>query len=747
MNVGREPSEGGTIAGSAARLVAVLDGDLRIVFGHAELGRLLEREPLAAFTALPELLPKPDVARDLGLLVAGVASEVRVAMLDDDRCLLARRADAATLLLFDAPTSRRASYPAEGKEIFVGRGPQLEAFDRFLAAGDDSLLVVEGPLGVGKTSLLDAFHARCRRLGTPVFRLDARTTRFHGDVLSFLASLRGGDGADPYRQIFGLAGELAGRTWVLLVDNFDVGLSGAEEARAAFFRSIPDGCRVVLAMRTHAKPLESIFPRHRPKMLPLGALSRSDAEELAMRLGIDEDEREAVLRRAEGHPLSLRAYGPSANEVDPFDAIAYEGVLPVPKAILKLAALPRRITEDLLAILLEDEDLAADTYDALAGICMPDVDNFGLRMPDFLRRALSARFQRRSPVRHLAVRVTMMRHFLSRLEEADPRHAPFLVDDLFDSFHAHEGLARAFGVSDPSVSVRRLPVDAAERARSFLRTCNFADTAAFVARLRSGTPTFVAERAIPGAPPQTLGMMQFAVLSSHETPLAEDRRRVTLRSLFARFAGSGEVRIGALLALVLPDEEAALWGDGARALAAEHLRLLLTTRGLAASVTVLESLGPKMDVPGEEIVELEALRLRLRDLRKTSIVRRLRSALDADGAAWFSSEPPEPAITTETVRHALANLDRPSVVDLIPARGSADMHVALRESLELVDDPRQREILRAVYVEKRGKHELIAVEMGMPYSTFRRHHTRGLERVRELLIERMNSASLPGMES
>src|SRR5215211_275344 len=54
--------------------------------------------------------------------------------------------------------------------MLIGRGDELAAFDRLLTdgAGDDRVLLVDGPTGIGKTTLLRSFIDRARDGGYTV---------------------------------------------------------------------------------------------------------------------------------------------------------------------------------------------------------------------------------------------------------------------------------------------------------------------------------------------------------------------------------------------------------------------------------------------------------------------------------------------------------------------------------------------------------------------------------------------------
>ena len=88
-----------------------------------------------------------------------------------------------------------------------------------------------------------------------------------------------------------------------------------------------------------------------------------------------------------------------------------------------------------------------------------------------------------------------------------------------------------------------------------------------------------------------------------------------------------------------------------------------------------------------------------------------------------------------------------SAVD--PDADVPDRIEALRTLLEdtaecLADDPRDEKYHRAVhrtYVQPAPTQEKAAEQLGVPFSTFRRHLNKGLERVADILWEREAGAS------
>ena len=744
-------------AAPTERVVAVANASLEIVLAEGTFGAILGEDGGLVGRNLRDLLQKKDAstARLFDLLLRRVAGEVTVGRIGETERLVATltmpetRASAPWVLLTVRPNAP-VEPPTRLARIFVGRQEHLDAFERFLLAPDDVALVVEGPIGIGKSAVLNAFEARCRELACPVFTVDARTTSLDGGALDALTT--GLDSGSLTRALLRHANAAPGRRWVLLIDNFDAygrraGLGGRDP-----LRGLPEGCRVVVATRSRSGALESIGLRYRTFFCRLGPLSPAEAALLATRLEVGDH---ALLARADGHPLALQALAhvPTIGG-DEVDRLLLGGDLAISRDLLEVASIPPRITEDVLFAVLDDEALATKTYDALAALCYPDREDLGLRMPDVFRRALSTHLRRRNPARHGSLRLRLARHYLRRLEEADAIHTPSTLDDLIATFDDDSPLGEMFGARTSSLAVRRLPAEAGSALRPFLERVQAADTEGILARLADGVATYVLE-GDSDREQVFCGVMQFAVVTNTEPVTHTDRYRAIVRSMVQRFAAGGESRVAALLAFVVPEPA---WGPASQALSRQYLKVLLASRRFTALVSVSDEDPGRIGLgffPGSELVEIDDVKLRVRDLRQIPVGELLLALLQQTSEDEW--DPPEarsslqPTIPTEAVRLALASLDQPTVLRssalawLVADGDPKRLRNLLTDAIEALrtgEDMRQHEILKAVYLDKRGKHELIASELAMPYSTFRRHLSRGIERVRELLTERASSNSL-----
>jgi AAA ATPase domain len=234
------------------------------------------------------------------------------------------------------------------EETFVGRADELAVFSAALTGEADQprLLYVHGPAGIGKTQLTERFTRMAESAGRVVVRIDARTVR-------------------PTTEAFVQAARqaLCVERPVLVIDSFERHEDSLVEwFRDSFLPWMPEGALVVVAgvrplpARWRADPAWSGSLR----VLPLGALSVGEAAELLRRRGTPPAARPAILEFAGGHPLALTV---AALTVRPGDdgwtptgrvlklvLARLVGELPSPahREVLELCAHAPVTTEDLL---------------------------------------------------------------------------------------------------------------------------------------------------------------------------------------------------------------------------------------------------------------------------------------------------------------------------------------------------------------------------------------------------------------
>jgi hypothetical protein len=269
------------------------------------------------------------------------------------------------------------------------------------------------------------------------------------------------------------------------------------------------------------------------------------------------------------------------------------------------------------------------------------------------------------------------------------------------------------------------------------------------------------------------GICQYATLTSASREQLGEMHDdgelgAALELLRHRTVLEADEHVVACLAWVARDVARGRWERPSRALFRSLFPLLLAAPRPAATVFVLPNpdfpLGTR-DLPGsDEPVIVAGYPVVYRDLRGLT-ARAVLSAIvqaDDDRLPWITAVPrPDAQISTEAIREALMLAGQPErlvgsalaslrVVEEEAGAGAqasekaAALARVLRGAVAALGggqrESKQRNVLEAVFFEKSGKHEKIAAELGIPYSTFRRHLARGIERVTEMIRVREQSA-------
>ena len=659
---------------------------------------------------------------------------------------------------------------------FVGRVAERELFEAALEddIGTSRVLFVHGPGGVGKSSLLLSFARLARARGIAVAVVDGRSVpATAGAVLDLLEVVT------PAGQRKG-GSSLAGVQSVVLVDAYEQLESLDAWFREVMLPGLPDQVLVVVAGR---RPL-SVAWRTDPawhdvlRVVSLRNLSPDDGRRFLLDGGVPPDRCDELVMLTYGHPLALAlAADVVARGGDPgVEALAPDVVSPLLQKIMddvstgpqrravEVCAVARVTTEALLRDVLQLDD-ARDVFEWLQGLPFIDSVSAGLIPHDLVRDVLDVDLRRRDRATYNDVFRRVRAHVHRRLHtcrgveqqraifdekfvfrnlpsvlspvdwtswgDAYPEPAtPADVDDILRLVADHEGAPsaaiaaswweeqrEAFHVIRHTGVVQGvLVLLAMSEAPSFDPGALAAWTfAARHAPLRPGevmTQTrFVIDRDRYQAPSPTLNATPVLTMQRYlETSnLSWDFLTLAEPDGFDDYFAIADLPRAAGADFVVGDRRYGLFAHDFRRVPVDDWLHVVTERALAQQIPV------GGNVVAEPVVLshpdfVEAVRQALRDLHRPDLLGRnplCRARLVRVGEDEY---PPV---------EALAGLVRQAVDDL-------------RHHPR--DEKRWRAIDRT-YLRPAASQELAAEALDLPFSTYRRHLTEGVQRVVERLWE------------
>lgn len=205
------------------------------------------------------------------------------------------------------PLSSRISnrLTAIRRRFFVGRGAELELFRQALLAEESLFAVLHlfGPGGVGKTTLLHEYAGLAAEHGRPAYRLDGRDIdpSPHGFLLALSHIV------DPEAPPLSLNALADLPPAVLILDTYERLTALDGWLRETFLPALPAHVLVVIAGRT--PPAEPWYTdpawRRLARIVSLRNLRPEESRQLLTTLDVPAALQEAVLNVAYGHPLAL----------------------------------------------------------------------------------------------------------------------------------------------------------------------------------------------------------------------------------------------------------------------------------------------------------------------------------------------------------------------------------------------------------------------------------------------------------
>jgi hypothetical protein len=675
--------------------------------------------------------------------------------------------------------------------LFVGRDAEVERFRAALTAETlpFNVLHVFGPGGVGKTELLRAFVRHCDEVDVPAHYLD--TQDVDPSPEAFRSALRHALDLDADVPTLSALADRDERT-VLLLDTVESVAALDDWLRTEFLPDLPEHALVVMAGRDEPAPEWRTDPwRALVETMPLRNFDDVAGRALLRRRDVPADQHETILTFTHGHPLATSLVADLLDQRDDetFESEAAPDVVktllerfvqkvpgPAHRATLEAAALARHTTEPLLRAVLDMPDVHA-LFEWLRSLSFVRPGERGVVLHDLAREALATDLRWRNPDWHDTLHERARQFYTDRLKGAPDRLVPDALSDLTFLLRDHPLIQPFYDRLQSQWGEARGLIEDAPRE---------ADWPALVEMVRThegGTAAEIAEhwfdrqpgsvrvyRTADGAP---AGLM--LTLALEETSEADRAADPVVESAWTHLEAHAPLR---------PDERASMFRfwmarDTYQAVSPvqslvfiRQVRHYLQTPNLAYTVLVCrdpETWGPLFayaDMERLEGVDAEVgphtYALYGHDWRARPPAQWLDLLADRgfDASPDASRDEEDRVIVlsrsdfADAVRDAFKDLHRPDQLHENPLLYSRVVTSAvgrdadaperidalcslLEETAErLSSDPRDEKYYRAVhrtYLQPAPTQEKAAEQLGVPFSTFRRHLNRGLDRVTEIL--------------
>jgi hypothetical protein len=675
---------------------------------------------------------------------------------------------------------------------FVGRAAELELFLGALTESEPpfTVLWIYGPGGVGKTALLDAFADAAAGAGVGVVSLDLRG--MEPSPPAFMAELGRAIGlpaeASPREA-------LAGRERaVLLLDTFEAAVGLEAWLREEFVPALPACALVVVAGRKGPGGAWRRDPGWGGllRVVSLRNLAPDEARGFLRGVGVAEEQQGWMLELSHGHPLALSLLVDVLSQrrlaeadVGPLELGAAPDVVgqlvesflagvpsPRHRLALECVAHARLTTAGLLGSVFGERE-GEELFTWLRGLSFMEYGPYGLVPHDLAREVIDADLRWRDPAAYRELHARVRRHVGKRILGSKGREHERAVADLMFLHRANPAASAVWDwKSLGEVYADGLRAGDAQAIVSMVERYEGAESAAIANHWLERQPAGFC--VVRGRGPEVLGFN--AQIAMHEAGEEDFARDPGARAVWAHAQRHAPPRPGdeVLLGRFVMDRD--VYQAPSRSFNVQAIRSTQEWLGRPRlSWYYIVSADPQAMAPAMDYIDFDRAAdadfevgghhygVFAHDWRRFGAMewldRMTERELGDEAPAPRPERGPSPLLAlsraefADAVRRALRDLHRPAALARNPLAGTrvvrergAELPApeALRELLleavgALRGDPRGEKLVRALertYLRPASTQEAAAELLGLPFSTYRGHLTRGLQRVVDWLWQR-----------